>query len=240
MKKIILCAVAILSSLILLNSCTLDNNSTTQPQSGAFLVANVSPTSPKLSVYFNSTSKFFDTLRFGSYSPYAGPVNPGTYTFIVDSSGEANPSKLKSTVTIEANKFYSYFIIDSFNKVKASFINDVFKVPSSDSVYIRFFNFCPNSTSPVSLVNTADQHAWASDRSFNDQSSNPQYIAFFEEPAGTYNFQLQGIAGDTLLKATSVTLTGGKVYTLFAKGTIGSADTTKALAIGRLENYPQK
>jgi hypothetical protein len=112
-------------------------------------------------------------------------------------------------------------------------------VPSGDSVYIRFFNFCPNSTSPLSLVNTADQHAWADGRTFNDQSTNPQYIAFFEEPAGTYNFQLQGIAGDTLVKTTPITLTGGKVYTLFAKGIIGNADMTRALSIGQLENYPQ-
>jgi uncharacterized protein DUF4397 len=237
MKKIILGTVAVLSSLIFLNSCTLDNNSTTQPQSGAFLLANASPTSPTLSVYFNSTAQIFDTLRFGDYTPYAGPVNPGTYDFIVDSFGTANPAKLKSTVTIEANKYYSYFIIDSFNKVKASFINDVFKVPSGDSAYIRFFNFCPNATSPLSLVNSADNHIWFDSRTFNDQSTNPQYIAFQEVPKGTYNFQLQNIAGDTL-KTTPITLTGGYVYTLFAKGVIGSADTTRALSIGKLQNYP--
>ena len=101
-------------------------------------------------------------MHFGDYTPYVRTVNPGTYNFVVDSFGIATPAKLKSTVTIEANKYYSYFIIDSFNKVKAAFINDVFKVPSGDSVYVRFFNFCPNATSPISLVNTADQYCMGS------------------------------------------------------------------------------
>jgi hypothetical protein len=238
MKKIILSAVAVLSSLIFLNSCTLDNNSnTTQPQSGAFLVANASPTAPtNLSVYINS-SRFIDSIHFGVSTPYVTGVNPGTYDFAADSFGTTNPAKLKSTVTIEANKFYSYFIIDSFSKVKAALINDVFKVPSPDSAYIRFFNFCPNATSPLSLVNAANQSPWADGRTFNGQSTNPQYIAFQEEPAGTYNLQLQNINGDTL-KTQSITLTGGYVYTLYAKGIIGSADTSKSISIGQIQNYP--
>jgi uncharacterized protein DUF4397 len=237
MKKIILGTVAVLSSLIFLNSCTLDNNSTTQPQSGAFLLANTSPTAPSLNVYINN--QLFDTgLVFGKYTPYVSGVNSGTYSFGVFAPNATTPS-LTSNVTIDVNKFYSYFIIDSFNKVKASLINDVFKVPSGDSAYVRFFNFCPNATSPLSLVNTANQSAWFDSRTFNDQSTNPQYIAFNEVLAGTYNFQLQNIPGDTLVKTTPITFTGGKVYTLFAKGIIGSVDTSRALSIGQLENYPQ-
>src|SRR2546423_14049810 len=98
MKKFPLIILAVLSSLILLNSCSIDNNNNTQPQSSAFLLANASPNAPNVSVYINSTTQIFDTLRFGDYTPYAGPINPGTYSFVVDSFGTANPAKLKSTV----------------------------------------------------------------------------------------------------------------------------------------------
>ena len=192
MKKIILGTVAILSSLILLNSCSLDNN-TTQPQSGAFLIAQTSPTAPSLSVYINSS--LFDTgLVYGKYTPYVAGVTPGTYSFSIFAPNATTPS-LTSNVTIEVNKYYSYFIIDSFNKVKSVFVNDVFKAPSGDSAYVRFFNFCPNASSPLSLVNSADQNAWADARTFNDQSTNPQYTAFQEVTAGNIYFSITGYSG---------------------------------------------
>lgn len=234
MKKIFLSTVAVLSLLILVNSCTLDNNNTTQPQSGAFLIAQVSPTAPHLSLYVNSSA--FDTgLVFGTYTPYVA-ANPGTYDFSVYAPGTTTPS-LKSTVAIDVNKYYSYFIIDSFNKVQSAFVQDVFKAPSGDSAYVRFFNFCPNSNA-LTLAQTSGA-AFSAGRIFNDQANNPQYIAFAEVKAGAYSFDLKN-ASDSVLKTQSITLVGGKVYTLFAKGIIGSTDSTKALSIGQLENYPQQ
>jgi hypothetical protein len=234
MKKFRLVILAVSSSLIILSSCLNDSN-TTQPPLGSFLLAQTSPDAPNVSVYINNS--LFDTLHFSNYTPYV-TANPGSYEFMVDSF-PSTTSVLKENVTIAAKQAYSYFIIDSFHKVKSAWINDVFQVPSSDSAYVRFFNFCPNSPSPLSLVNSADQSAWFDGRTFNDQSTNPQYAVFNREPKGVYTFEIQDISGN-VLKSQSVTLTGGKVYTLFAKGIAGSADTTRALSIGQLENYPQQ
>lgn len=236
MKKISLVLLAVFSSLIFLSSC-LNSNGTTQPTTGAFLLAQTSPDAPNIGVTINN--QLFDTLHFGNYTPYVGGVNAGTYSFAVDSFGVATPSKLKSTIVIDANKYYSYFIIDSFKNLKAAFVNDVFQLPSSDSVYVRFFNFCPNTTEPISLVDATSSASLSSNRTFNDQSSNPQFISFQEIPAGAYNLALKTVSG-TVLKTQTVTLTGGHVYTLFAKGTIGNTDSTRALNIGQLENYPQQ
>src|SRR3954471_4654151 len=98
MKKIILSTVAVLSSLVLLNSCTLDNNNTTQPQSGAFLIAQISPTAPSINVFVNNST--FDTgMLFGNYTPYVS-ATPGTYTVNILASGSGTPS-LTSTVAID-------------------------------------------------------------------------------------------------------------------------------------------
>ncbi len=234
MKKFRLVILAVSSSLIILSSCLNSDNNTTQPPLGTFLLAQTSPDAPNLSVSINGS--LFDTLHFSNYTPYV-TANPGTYEFMIDSF-PSTTAVFKNNVTIESNKYYSYFIIDSFHEAKSAWINDVFKVPSGDSAYVRFFNFCPNSPSPLSLVNSADDNAWANDRTFNDQSTNPQYIAFQEVPKGTYTLQIRNIS-DSVLKSQSIILTGGHVYTLFAKGISGSADTTRGLAIGQLENYPQ-
>lgn len=237
MKKNSLWILAVVSSFIFLSSCLNSNNNTTQPQAGTFLLANASPNSPTLEVFINKSP--FDTLQFGQYTPYLANVTPGTYNFLVDSFGVSTATKLNSDVTVEANKAYSFFVIDSFSNLKSAFINDVFQAPSSDSVYVRFFNFCPNSGA-ISLVESTSGGALSANRTFNDQSTNPQYVAFQEVPAGAYNFQLKN-ASDSVLKTQSVTLSGGHVYTLFAKGIIGySGDTTRALSIGQLQNYPSQ
>lgn len=235
MKKNWLGILAVISSVFFLTSC-LNNNNTTQPQTGAFLLAQTSPNAPNAGVYINGSP--FDTLHFGDYTRYVGGITPGTYSFAVDSFGISNPTtaKLQTTVTIEPNKYYSYFIIDSFSKLKAAWTNDVFQAPSSDSVYVRFFNFCPNAPEALSLVQSG-AGALSANRTFNDQSTNPQYVAFQEVPAGNYSFDLKTASG-TVLKTQNVALTGGHVYTLFAKGTIGNSDTTRALSIGQLQNYP--
>ena len=65
---------------------------------------------------------------------------------------------------------------------------------------------------------------------------NPQYTAFNEVPSGTYILSLKTISG-VVLKTQTVSLAGGKVYTLFAKGFNGSADTTKAISLGLMRNF---
>lgn len=235
MKKNLLGIIAVFSSVIFLTSC-IDNNNTTQPQTGAFLLAQTSPDAPNVGVYINGS--IFDTLHFGNYTRYIGGITPGTYAFAADSFGIQNPAnaKLKSNVTIDANQYYSYFVIDSFSKLKAAWVSDVFQAPSSDSVYVRFFNFCPNTAEPLNLVD-ADNNVWSQLRNFNDQS-NPQFVAFTERVAGTYTLSLKTASGTVLTTQDDVKLIGGHVYTLFAKGIIGSTDATKALSIGIIQNYP--
>ena len=237
MKKLIAGVTVVLAVTIILNSCTLNNSgsTTTTTQQGSFLVAQASPDAKPLTVTINGST--FDTgFTYGRYTPYVR-ANPGTYDFSITASGNNLPSNT-TTLSIEANKSYSLFYIDSFATIKTALVNDVFKAPSGDSVYIRFFNFCPNLTQPINLIDTAGSIAFSQNRTFNDQSVNPQNTAFTEEHAGIYTFRLQTISG-TVLKTKTVTLTGGKVYTLIAKGINGSMDSTKALSIGLMENYSQ-
>ena len=233
MKKPLFYFITVLTSVVILNSCTSDNNSTTAPLTGAFLVAQISPNATPLNVSINGNS--FDTgMVFGNYTPYV-TANPGSYIYTVKTSGNSN-TLLTSTVDIAAKNDYSFFIIDSFSKIKAVFINDVFQAPASDSVYIRFLNFCPNLNEPISLVDS--NAVYSANRTFSDQSLNPQFIAFNEELSGTYNFSLKTVSG-TVIAKNSLVLTGEHVYTLFAKGIYGRTDST-ALSIGLLENYPQR
>ena len=236
MKKIIGVLAALLSVFIIFSSCNLDNG-TTNPQTGYFMVANVSHDAPHLNVYIN-TAPFDTGLAYGTYTPYVS-ATAGVYNFSFYPAGSST-SVLDNSVTVAANKVYSYFVIDSFSKIKTAFVEDNIIAPSGDSAFLRFFDFTPNFPQPVnvwdSAANAGAGRVLYSGRTFNDKSSNPSFADFTELKSGAYTLQIKQIDG-TLLLSQAVTLEGGRVYTLFSKGFYGGTGI-QALGMGQIQNYP--
>lgn len=237
MKKLIGAVSAVLSLLIIFSSCNLDNG-TTNPQTGFFLVANVSPDAPHLDIFINN-AKFDTGMAYGNYTPYVS-ATAGVYNFSVYPAGSGT-SVLNNNLSIAANKVYSYFVIDSFSKVQSALVEDNIIAPSGDSVFVRFFNFSPNLP-PVDVIDSAGTAGGVpgsvlfSIRGYNGQANNPNIAVFNELKQGTYTLQLKPV-GDTIVYSTHISLTGGKVITLFAKGFKGGTGD-QALGIGQMQNYP--
>jgi hypothetical protein len=229
MKKVS-AMVVIFLGMIVLAACNINNNSNTNPEQGYFLVANISPDAPPLSMSINSSS-FLTNLAYGAYTPYYGAAG-GTYNFSI--YGITTSPVLNNTVTISTNTLYSYFLIDSFNTITSAFVTDKIPATSTDSAYVRFFNFSPN-VGAVSLRDSAAGTNLFLKRTFNDQQTNTSLANFTRLKAGNYDFQLN-LSDSTLQGGKSFSLTGGHVYTLFAKGfKDGTGDA--ALGIGQIMNY---
>ncbi len=225
-----LIATIVLFGVIGISSCSVNNNSTTNPQQGSFLVSTVSPDAAPVNLYINS-SLFQQQMTYGVYTPYYSAA-AGGYTLTVTDPN--NTTLVTSTITLDVNKLYSYILIDSFKNLKAAFIQDNFTVPGSDSIYLRFFNFSPNSQ-PLTLYDSTDQISLYSLRAFNDQAYEPDFANFVEMKAGTYTFQLRNPA-DSVIASKAYTLGGGHVFTIFAKGFVGGTDT-QAVGLGQIQNY---
>lgn len=238
MKKLVRSLFAVLTLTILISSCS-TNNGTTNPQTGFFLIASVSPDAKPITVAVNGT-QVTSNQPYGAYTRYIS-ATAGAYNFAVYDSGATSPA-ITNTVDIAVSKAVSYFLIDSAHKLQAVLTNDAFLIPSGDSSYVRFFNFTPNLPEPINVVDSAANAGTGavlfSSRAFNDQATNPSYVNFNELKSGTYTLQIKLVDG-TLVTSQSVTLTGGKVYTLFAKGFYGGTGA-QALGIGVIENYPQQ
>jgi Domain of unknown function (DUF4397) len=213
--------------MIIAASCN-SKNDNTNPQQGIFLVTNISPDATPLNVYVGSTS-LPAPLSYGAYTPYYG-VSAGAYTFSFTNA--SNTTVLSNTVTLAANKQYSYFLVDSFKAIKSSFVEDNYVIPGGDSVYIRFFNLSPDA-GPLKLTDSTSNTSLYI-RNFNDQSANPIYANFDRIPKGAYTFQLKNIY-DSIISTKVDTLLGSHVYTIFAKGFYkGSGD--QAIGIGQINN----
>ena len=235
MKKLPVITLVAMCLVIFTASCNLNGNDNTNPQQGAFLLANISPDAPALNVYINNSS-FGNNLAYGNYTPYY-LATPGSYTFSFFDSSSSSTPKLSKTVNINALTNYSFFVIDSFSRVKGTFVTDSYSMPGGDSVYIRFFNFSPNAGA-LSLHNATSDSTLYSSRFFNDQDGNSTLVSYKAMKTGTtaiFNFELRQ-PDSTVVASRTDTLAGGHVYTIFAKGNLGGTGT-KALGIGQIQNY---
>jgi hypothetical protein len=227
MRSFLLANVALVV-VMCVSSCSV-NNSSTNPSQASFLVANVSPDATPVNVFINS-SQFQAQMDYGSYTPYYS-LTAGNYTITVTNVN--NSTIINNTITLDVNKLYSYILIDSFKNLKAAFIQDNYTAPGSDSVYLRFFNFSPNSQ-PLSLYDSATATPLYSLRAFNDQAYQPDFANFTKMPAGNYTFQLK--QGDSTIASKAYSLGGGHVFTIFAKGFVGGTGGQE-VGLGQIQNY---
>ncbi len=232
MKNFFLNVTVVFGILTLAASC-LKSGDTSNPVQGALLVANYSPDAPAINISLN-TKPYISNLLYYSNTAYflqtGGSYNVG----ITDAS---NNSIASHTITIEPNKYFSYFVIDSFAKLKYAFMEDKLAMPGTDSAYLRFLDFSPDA-GIISLKDSASHKYFDSARSFNDQSSNAAKANFKQIKQGIFTLQLVKLVNtDTVVIATRKdTLAPGHNYTIIARGFLNGTGS-KAIAIEKITNY---
>ncbi|MGN6214186.1 DUF4397 domain-containing protein [Parafilimonas sp.] len=227
MKRIFV-NVAVAFGILTFASCLKDNDGTTNPTQGALMVANLTPDATGVNVTLNSKG-YVSNLGYGVYTPYY-LQNAGTYDVGVASGS----TTISDSIKLEPNKYYSYFIIDTLASLKYAFVEDKLVAPSSDSVYVRFLNFSPNS-GVVNFRDSATHNYFSKSRTFNDQKTTASYADFTKMRAAILTFQIVG-SDSAVLASKKDTLAGGHIYTIMAKGKANGTGA-QALGIGKIQNY---
>lgn len=228
MKKTLFSLLGGLAAITGVVSCN-DKNDNTTPPIASFGIVHASPDAGNVDVYFGG-GLAAQNFAYGSDTGYFA-VTPGTYSLQVAPAGTSN-YVLNTNLSLAAGLTYSVFTIDSLSSIKAAVVQDDFTIPPTDSVRVRFLHFSPDA--PAVDVTVAGGSTWFSNRTFNDQSSNASFQAFTTIKAGTYNLEVKAAGTSTVvLPIPSITLEGGKVYTLYAKGFLAGTGT-QALGVGTL------
>ncbi len=227
MKRIFV-NVAVAFGILTFASCLKDNDGTSNPTQGALMVANLTPDATGVNVTLNSKG-YVSNLGYGVYTPYY-LQNAGTYDVGVASGS----TTISDSIKLEPNKYYSYFIIDTLASLKYAFVEDKLVAPSSDSVYVRFLNFSPNS-GVVNFRDSATHNYFSKSRTFNDQKTTASYADFTKMRAAILTFQIVG-SDSSVLASKKDTLAGGHIYTIMAKGKANGTGA-QALGIGKIQNY---
>jgi hypothetical protein len=121
---------------------------------------------------------------------------------------------INADLTIDENKNYSVFAVDSVSKISAVVVADDLTAPASGKAHVRFIHLSPNA--PAVDVAVTGGAVVFGNKSFKDAT------AFTPLDAGTYNLEVR-VAGTTTvaLPLPGITLEAGKIYTVFAKGFLG-------------------
>ena len=224
MKKIFVNVFSLVTVLLAFTACNKDDNNKEMPKSQV-MVVHASPNAPNVDVRINN-SVALTNVAYPTNSNYSA-VNSGSTDIKVSPTGTTN-YVIDATVNLEANKYYSVFAIDSVSKIKAAVVSDDLTAPAAGKAHVRFFHLSANA--PAVDIAVTGGAVLFSNRKFNDQATNASLASFTPLNAGTYNLEVRAAGTNTVVLALpNITLTAGKIYTVFAKGFLGG---TGAQALG--------
>jgi hypothetical protein len=210
--RLILPLFAILS--IAITSCKKDDDP--QPDQAKVLVVHASPNAPGVDLLIDNGKVNSAALSFPNNTGYL-TVKSGTRNVKVNVAGTST-SVINADVTLTKDKNYSIFAIDSVSKISAIVVEDDLTSPASGKVHVRFIHLSPNA--PAVDIAVRNGAAVFSNIAFK------QGTAFTPLDAGTYKLDVRVAGTATVaLPLPDITLTAGKIYTVFAKGFLAGTGT---------------
>ena len=218
MKKnfLVLTSVALIAAIVMVSSCKKDEAKTY----AKVLVTHASPNAPGVDLLVDGSKQNSAALTFPNNTGYLA-VESGARNIKVNVTGTST-TVINADLTLEKDKNYSVFAIDSVSKISALVLTDDLTAPASGKAHVRFVHLSPNA--PAVDVAVTGGGVVFGNKSFKD------YTAFTPLDAGTYNLEVRVAGTSTVaLPLPGITLEVGKIYTVFAKGFLGG---TGAEALG--------
>lgn len=205
-----------MTALSLFTACKKDDDETTPaPGAGKLMAVHASPDAPGVDLLLDNSVINSAPVEFTDATGYIG-VPSGTRNVKVNVAGTSTTA-LNANVTIANGKSYSLFAIDSVSKLSALVIEDNLAAPAAGKAHVRFIHLSPNA--PAVDVALANGGAVVfGNKSFKD------YSDFTPLDAGNYDLEVR-VAGtqNVALPLPGISLTAGKIYTVYAKGFLGGS-----------------
>jgi hypothetical protein len=184
------------------------------------LVTHASPNAPGVDILVDNTKVNPTALTYPNSTAYL-QVKSGTRNVKVNATGTST-SVINANVPFAENKNYSLFAIDSLSKISALLVEDDLTAPAAGKAHVRFIHLSPGA--PAVDVAVTGGAVVFGNTSFKGGT------AFKPLDAGSYNLEVR-VAGTTppttaaVLLLPNITLTAGKIYTVFAKGFLTGTGT---------------
>jgi hypothetical protein len=201
------------------------------PETGKIMVTHASPDAPGVDFLIDNVKQNSSALTFPNSTPYLD-INEGSRNIKVNAAG-TSATVINADITVTKDVNYSVFAINNLASLGSIAVVDNLTAPTAGNAHIRFFHLSPGAPSvTVGYLTGTTFTPLFSNRAFETQLSANTNSAFTPVPAGTYNIDVR-VAGTTtsVLNVPGVVLQAGKIYTVFARGIVGSGTTPLGASI---------
>ncbi len=174
-------------------------------------VIHASPDAPGVDLLVDNVVVNTAPLEFPNNTGYL-ELNPGTRNIKVNASG-TTATVIDANLILAANTFYSVFAVDFLNNISPIVLEDDLTAPATGKAHVRFIHLSPDA--PAVDITLTDGTIVFDNKAFKDATD------FTPLDAGTYDLQVR-VAGTTTvaLDLPGIVLEEGKIYTVFAKGSL--------------------
>jgi hypothetical protein len=167
-------------------------------------------------------------------------LTPGSYTLAgkIAAATDKDLAVANASATLEAGKFYSYFVSGTYDasgkKADAFVVEDPIPTVDYTQSYVRFVNAISNS-SPMVLY--AKNQTTTTEVPIGAAVAYKSAGAFVAIPSGVYDLNTRTSGSATnLITRTSVSFVIGHVYTITARGDMVSTVTANKPALDNTAN----
>lgn len=203
-----------LTTVFSFSACSDDDDAATPAAAaaGKLMIIHASPDAPAVDLLLDGAKLNSSAVNYTDNTAYISAA-AGTRVLKVNVAGTSTTA-LQASLPIVSNKNYSVFAIDSVSKLSGLFVEDNLAAPASGKAHVRFIHLSPDA--PAVDVAVDGGAVVFGDYIFKEAS------AFTPLDAGTYDLEVR-VAGTltVALDLAPITLTAGKIYTVYAKGFLG-------------------
>lgn len=202
---------SVVAAVVLLTSCMDDDKTPVVPLPvGYVTIYHAAPDAPALDIMVDNNTINNQPFDYTDHSGYLN-FRTGSRNLKFSSTNAAN-ALVDSTITVEENKAYSVFVINTLPDLDLLVLEDSSATPpASGKAMLRFVHLSPDASAMV----VADQDGG----SVFDATAFKGATAFKEVDAKNYSFDIKSADGDeVLLSADNVNIQAGGFYTIITRG----------------------
>lgn len=206
-----LLAFMMISAVLTFTSCKDDddNNPSPAPTFGNLMATHASPDAPGVDLLIDNVKLNTAAINYPATTPYI-TLATGNRNIKINVAGTAT-TVIDATLPLAANKNYSVFAVGAVANIAPLVLEDNLSSPAAGKAHIRFIHLSPDA--PAVDVALDGGAVVFGDYSFKE------YSEFTPLDAGTYDLEVRVAGTSTVaLDLPPITLTAGKIYTVYAKG----------------------
>ena len=232
----------LLSTCFIAAACNKESPGVNESPHASVSIYAVVPAVPAFNIFLNGNNIAVG-VPFGSYTLYNN-VAPGMMEMKAQSS--SRDVTIDTTFPVEKNQFYSLFLTDTINNIKAILLHDYFPSPDSGKCGLRFLVLSPGVPNidfylvrNITIIKDTTTRIDTTTevfikRSYGDNIAIDSVNTFKKFDSGTYAFYAVNRANikDTLARLTNKVFNDSTNYTIMLEGLYNKSRNDTSLVIG--------